>query len=75
MQTYTLKNTPLHIALMNEQANTIKTVLALGGDPLIKNAAGENAFDIAKKYNATPYIIKLLKRSLIQQSILVDFRS
>lgn len=50
---------------MNEQANTIKTVLALGGDPLIRNAAGENAFDIAKKYNATPYIIKLLKRSLI----------
>jgi MoaA/NifB/PqqE/SkfB family radical SAM enzyme len=59
---------------MNESANTIKTVLALGGDPLIRNAANENAFDIAEKMKASPYIIKLLKRSLIQQSILVDFR-
>jgi ankyrin repeat protein len=47
MQTFYLKNTPLHIAIMTEQANTIKTVLQLGGDPLIRNAAGENAFDLA----------------------------
>lgn len=38
MQTSTLLNTPLHISLMTGQANTIKTVLDLGGDPLIKNS-------------------------------------
>jgi len=65
MQTYHLKNTPLHIALMGGQASTIKTVLALGGDPLITNLNGDNAFTIAKKFNSTEYIIKLLKRSLI----------
>ena len=65
MQTNVLLNTPLHIALINGQANTIKTVLELGGDPLITNAQGENAFDLADKVEATPYIIKLLKKSLI----------
>ena len=65
MQTCQLQNTPLHIALINGQANTIKTVLALGGDPLMRNAAGENAFDIANKMQATSYIIKILKKSLI----------
>jgi ankyrin repeat protein len=65
MQTFFLQNTPLHIALMTGQASTIKTVLQLGGDPLIKNAAGENAFDIAKKLQASEYIVKLLKKSLI----------
>jgi len=49
MQTSILLNTPLHIALQTGQANTVKTVLELGGDPLIKNAAGENAFDLADK--------------------------
>ena len=72
MQTHHLMNTPLHIALMCGQANTIKTVLQLGGDPLIRNAAGENAFDLAKKLCASLFIIKLLKKSLIQQSILVN---
>ena len=65
MQTYYLQNTPLHIALMNEQANTIKTVLQLGGDPLIKNSAGENAFDMAKRLKLSEYIVKMLKKSLI----------
>ena len=50
---------------MTGQANTIKTVLALGGDPLIKNSQGENAFDLAKKLESSEYIVKLLKRSLI----------
>jgi ankyrin repeat protein len=49
MQTSILLNTPLHIALQTGQANTVKTVLELGGDPLIKNTAGENAFDLADK--------------------------
>jgi ankyrin repeat protein len=66
MQTYSLLNTPLHIALMKGSANTIKTVLELGGDPLIKNSNGENAFDLAEKLDASPYIVKLLKRGLIQ---------
>ena len=66
MQTYSLLNTPLHIALMTGSANTIKTVLELGGDPLIKNSNGENAFDLAEKLDASPYIVKLLKRGLIQ---------
>jgi ankyrin repeat protein len=66
MQTSTLKNSPLHIALITGQANTIKTVLDLGGDPLIKNSSGENAFDLAEKLDLSPYIVKLLKRSLIQ---------
>jgi ankyrin repeat protein len=65
MQTFYLKNTPLHIALMGEQANTIKTVLQLGGDPLIRNSQGENAFELAQKMQASEYIIKLLKKSLI----------
>lgn len=74
MQTFYLQNTPLHIALMSEQANTIKTVLQLGGDPLIKNSAGENAFDLASKLRLSDYIVKLLKKSVIQQSILFDLR-
>ncbi len=37
MQTSNLLNTPLHLAIMTGQANTVKTVLELGGDPLIKN--------------------------------------
>jgi len=65
MQTSTLLNTPLHIALITGQANTIKTVLELGGDPLIKNSLGENAFDLAEKVEASLYIVKLLKKSLI----------
>jgi ankyrin repeat protein len=74
MQTYTLRNTPLHIALMTGQASTIKTVLELGGDPLIRNAAEENAFDLALKVGSSPYIVKLLKKGLISQSILVDMK-
>lgn len=74
MQTYTLRNTPLHIALMTGQASTIKTVLELGGDPLIRNAAEENAFDLAVKLGSSAYIVKLLKKGLISQSILVDMK-
>jgi len=74
MQTSHLKNTPLHLSIMTGQANTIKTVLELGGDPLIRNSQGENAFELAEKVGATGYIVKLLKRGLIQQSILVDLQ-
>ena len=51
---------------MTGQANTVKTVLELGGDPLIQNSNGENAFDLADKIGASSHIIKLLKRALIQ---------
>ena len=74
MQTYHLRNTPLHIALMTGQASTIKTVLELGGDPLIRNAAEENAFDLALKVGSSAFIVKLLKKGLISQSILVDMK-
>lgn len=49
-------------------------MLELGGDPLIRNANEENAFDLAVKLNSSGFIVKLLKKGLISQSILVDIK-
>jgi hypothetical protein len=40
---------------------TIKTVLGLGADPLIKNAKGETIIDTAIRVKASPHIMDLLK--------------
>lgn len=64
-QTHFLRNTPLHIAVSSHSASTIKVVLSLGADPLIKNSKGLSSIDYAIKLKCSPYIMTLLKQSLI----------
>ena len=59
-------NTPLHTAISCQSQLPIKLVLNLGADPLIKNAFGETAIDLAIKLNSSRLIMDLLKESLIR---------
>lgn len=52
-QTMRLKNTPLHVAVCSQQLEIIKTlVYDYQADPVIVNAQGKSAFDMAKAITA-----------------------
>ncbi|MFN7038216.1 MAG: ankyrin repeat domain-containing protein [Alphaproteobacteria bacterium] len=48
---YGLRETPLHLAASNGNAKTVKRLLALGADPLIKDFYGNTPYDLVQNSN------------------------
>ena len=61
-----MRNTPLHIAVLKQQALIVKTVIELGADPLVKNAKGLTAIDLAIDVGCSPFIMQLLRSAIMR---------